>query len=68
MASIEERLQKLEAAQKANPGAIILCLDADGSANYTTRKGERKTFETEAAALEYINGKFDDAAVVIIDL
>lgn len=68
MTSIEERLRKLEAAQKANPGAIILCLETDGSASYTTRKGEQKTYPTESAALEAIYQQYDDPAVIIIDV
>ena len=66
--NVKIRLEQLEAKKRINPGVIVLGLAADGSASYTTPQGERKTFVTEEAALDYINGKFDDAAVIIIDL
>ena len=66
--NIRIRLEDLEKKHKLSPGTFVVQLAADGSASYTTPKGEQKTFPTEAAALEYINSKYDDPAIVIIDV
>ena len=66
--NIRIRLEELEKKQRLSPGVFVICVAADGSASYNTKKGERKTFESSQAAVDYINGKYDDAAIVIIDL
>ena len=66
--NIRIRLDRLEEKRRIKSGVVLLFIEKDGTARFTTQKNEKKNFASEEAALEYINGNYDDAAVVIIDL
>lgn len=63
--SIEDRLRKLEAAQKAHPGAIILYFGEDGTTIYHDPDGKEHTCSSETTALKEIHAKYGDDVVII---